>query len=134
VAVLPIIGFVLLWWADQQLIDMRTNMDSTFELSPWWTVLGWLLTMVAAGAMFGLAGGLAGADVSKANVGARFVAGIFPLAIVVHFFSFFALGWPPIRINTVGAFLISQATVVVSCVVVGFLGAGLVAHRVARSG
>jgi hypothetical protein len=126
VAILPIAGFFLLWWADQQLIDMRSDMILMRSLGPWWMVAGWLLTMVAAGVMFGMAAGLAGTPMSKANVGATFVAGLLPLAIVGHYFSFFAFGWSPIGISPVAAFLYSNATAVVSCVVVGWLASGLV--------
>jgi hypothetical protein len=134
VVVLPIIGFGLLWWADQQTIDMQTTMGSTFEFPAWWTVLGWLLTLIAIGVMFGLAAGLAGANSGRANAAAVFVAGIIPLAVVVYYFGVFALRWFPIRINAVLAFLINPATVTVSSVVVGFLGAGLMARLAARSG
>jgi hypothetical protein len=124
--VLPIAGFALLWWADQQLIGMRTDIVSMRSLAPWWTTAGWLLTMVAAGVTFGIAAGLAGTPMSKANVGATFVAGLLPLVVVAHYFSFFVFGWSPIGINPLGAFLFNDAAAVVSCVVVGWLTAGLV--------
>lgn len=128
IVVLPIAGFVLLWWADQQFIDIRNEMISMRSFAPWWTIAGWLLTMVTAGVIFGLAAGLARGPMSKANVGATIVTGLLPLVIVAHYFSFFAFGWSPMGINPLGAFLFSDATVVVSCVVVGWLAAGLFRH------
>jgi hypothetical protein len=125
-AVLPFAGFALLWWADQQFIDLRSGVISMRSLAPWWMVAGWMLTVVAAGVTFGMAAGLAGTPMSKANVGATFVAGLLPLVIVAHYFSFFAFGWSPIGISPVGAFLYNHATVMVSCVVVGWLAPGLV--------
>jgi hypothetical protein len=125
---LPVVGFALLWWAAEQLDAVRMSLGSTFEM-PAWRFVGWLLTLIAAGVVFGLAAGFARAEVSKANVGATVVAGIIPLAIVVYFWAFFSFGW----FSTFGgaiAFLVrNEVTVVVSCIVIGFLGAGLVAHR-----
>ena len=128
IVVLPIAGFFLLWWADQQFIDLRSGVISMRSLAPWWIVAGWMLTMVAAGVSFGMAAGLAGIPMGKANVGATFVAGLLPLVMVAHFFSFFVFGWSPIGIDSLGAFLFSNATAVVSCVVVGWLASGLVSH------
>ena len=87
--------------------------------------------MIAAGVVFGLAAGFARADVSNANMGATVVVGILPLAVVVYFVGWISLGWSPTLLrNEFGLFLVSQVTAVASCLVVGFLGAGLVAHRV----
>ena len=128
----PIIGFVLLWWAAEQMEKARQILGSTFEF-PTWRILGWLVTLVAAGAAFGLAAGFGRAEVSKANVGATVVAGIIPLAAVVYFWTFFSFGWFSTFKSDLALLLRNEMTVVASCIVVGFLGSGLVAHRVARS-
>lgn len=133
VIVLPIIGFVLLWWANEQLTDIRTQFGSTFRFGPWWTVLGWIFTLIAAGAMFGLAVALSGPDRKSPFMGAILVAAIVPVVIVVQFFGFLALGWSPLGTNVFGVFLITPATATVSCVVLGFLAAALIAPRLVRS-
>ena len=54
VGALPVVGLFLLRWADEQFIDIRQAIASTFEVTGW-PLIGWLLTMIAAGVMFGLA-------------------------------------------------------------------------------
>ena len=127
VAVLPIVGFILLWWAHQQTIDLL----SPAYVSPW-TVLSWLLTIVAAGLMFGLAVTFSGTHKGSPHLGTILVAAIVPVAIVVQFFGFVALGWSPWWFNVFGTFLITPATAMVSCVVLGFLAVALVAPRLSR--
>lgn len=130
VAVLPIVGLALLWWADQQLIDIRTTQGATFQRSAWWIILGWLLTMIAAGVMFGVAASLTRTVAGKATLGATLLAGILPLATVVYYFMFFVGGWwSPLRLSSFTAFLVSHAAIAVSCVVIGFLAAGLLPRR-----
>lgn len=131
-AVLPAVGLILLWWADEQFIGIRQAMASTFELSVW-PLVGWLLSMIAAGVMFGLAAGFGRPEGSRASVAATLLAAILPMAIAVHYFTFLGLGWSPIGIRPWSTFLFTQATFAASCVVVGILGTGLVGTRVARS-
>ena len=128
----PIIGFFLLWWAAEQLEEAQRMLGSTFEF-PTWRILGWLFTLVAAGAMFGLAAGSARAEVSGVSVGATVVAGIIPLATVVLFWTHFSFGWFSTFGGDLAFWVRNEVTVVASCIVVGFLGSGLVAHRFARS-
>lgn len=127
--VLPFMGFALLWWADRQATDMRALFGSTFELPDWWIVLGWLLTMIVSGVMFGLAAGAAGARVGRDSTAALVVVGIIPAAIVVYYFSVWAAGWLPLYINDVTAFLITPATVTFSSVAVGLITAALIGGR-----
>lgn len=74
------------------------------------------------------------ANASKANAVATFVAGILPLAFLVYLFGWFEFHWTlPIGYESLAGLLVSTATVQVSCIVVGFLGAGLAANWIARS-
>ena len=127
---LPLVGFVLLWWADQQASDMLIG--STVG-PPKWGVLGWLLTMIAGGFVFGLAAGIAGANPKMASPAALLVLGIIPAAVIIYFTSVFGVGWLTLYINDVTAFLITPATVAVSCVAVGLLAAALIGTRTAPS-
>lgn len=65
--------------------------------------------------------------------GATLVVGILPLALALNYFAFYALGWIATGLDAIAVFMLSYSTVTVSCVVVGFLVAGLFAHRLARS-
>lgn len=106
---------------------------STFQLPPAWRVLGWNLTLIAAGVAFGLATGFARPPASKANIGVTAAVGVLPLTSVVSFLLFFWLEWSPVHLGEFGMLLTDKTTVVASCLVLGVLGAGLIAHRLVRS-
>ena len=93
-----------------------------------------MATLIAAGIVFGLAAAFARAEVSTANATATVVAGLLPLAVAVHFWAIFAFdrlpSFPPGEFRL---FLMSKEAVVGSCLVLGFLMANLLSHRVARS-
>jgi hypothetical protein len=115
---LPIVGLVLLGWAAEQSMNARLILGSTFVF-PTWRILGWLLTLIAAGAVFGLAAGFARAEVSKANVTATLLVGVLPLAVVIRYWTHLSFGWFPTISSDLGIWLSSQATVVACCLVVG---------------
>ncbi len=123
---LPILGLVLLWWASGQLEETLIITGSEFDV-PEWRLLGWLLTLIAAGVMFGLAARFAGADSSKSNVAATVVVGTLPLAIVAYFWTRFSFGWSPPVLKSL-RWLASEETIVASCVIVGFLAGGLISR------
>ncbi len=133
VVVLPLIGFALLWWANRQATDMRRLFGSTFEPPDWWTVLGWLATMIASGVLFGFAAGIAGVNPDRTNTGRLLVIGIIPAAIVVYYFMVWGVRWLPLYLNALTEFLITPATVTVSSVAVGLLTAGIIGSRTAPS-
>ena len=124
-------GVVLLWWAAEQLVAARLIFGSTFEF-PAWRFLGWLVTLIAAGAMFGLAVGASRDRVSTTELRAAFVAGIVPLAAIVGFFTEWLYDWSPP--GTLTILLRSQTTAAASCIIVGFLVASIVTHLASRSG
>ncbi len=128
---LPIVGFFLLWWAAEQLQAARLTTGSTFQFQTW-RVLGWLLTMIAVGAVFGLAAGAARSGRSRANVSATLIAAVLPFATVVYYWTHLSFGWFPTIRNKLFA-LWPAGIIVASCVAVGFLLSGLLAHRLAGS-
>ena len=130
---LPIVGFAFLWWAVEQWEGMGRMSGSTFQLPPTWRVLGWNLTLIAAGVAFGLAAGFARPPASKANTGVTAAVGVLPLTSVVSFLLFFWLEWSPVQLGEFGMLLTDKTTVVASCLVIGVLGAGLIAHRLVHS-
>lgn len=123
------VGLVLLWWAFRQWATMGVGAS---ELASHWRVLGWMATLIAAGISFGLAAAFARADVSTANATATVVAGLLPLAVVVHFWAIFAFDWLPSLFNEFRLFLMSKEAVVGSCFVFGFLVSNLLSYRVGR--
>ena len=125
-----VVGFAVLWWAVEQWHQIREIGGSNFEY-PTWRLLGWLLTLIAVGFMFSLAAGSAREGVYTANVGATVVVGILPLVTVILFWGRLSFLWSPgILRNQFGLFLFDLPTVVASCLIVGFLGAGLLSGRV----
>ena len=122
---LSILGIVVLWWASEQLEEARTISGSTFDI-PEWRILGWLLTLVTAGAVFGIAAGFARDGFHKANVAATLVVGVLPFSVVAYYWIYF-FGWLP------GIRWLSEPTVIASCMVVGFLAGGLVLHWLSPS-
>ena len=124
---LVILGLGLMWLASEQIEEVRKIVGSTFQVQQW-RILGWLLTLIATGAVFGLAARFARADSSESNVMATVVVGVLPLAIVAYNWTSLWYGWFP----TIGAhfpWLRSEPTIVASCIVVGFLAGGVVIHR-----
>lgn len=121
---LPILGLGVLWWASEQLAEARLIMGSTFEFQHW-RVLGWLLTLIAAGAIFGIAAGNTRDRQSEAKPVATLIVGVLPLLVVAYYWTYF-FGWlPTIRWMT-------EPTVIASCTVVGFLLGGLASDRLNR--
>lgn len=115
---LSILGLVILWWASEQLAEVRRVTGSTFEI-PHWRLLGWLLTLIGAGAIFGVAAGFTRGRQSQANVVATAVVGALPVVLVAYYWTYF-FGWlPAIR-------WLTESTVVALCIVVGLLLGGLV--------
>jgi hypothetical protein len=123
----PIVGFLLLWWADTQFETIRRINSSTF-VWPSTRSLGWLLTLIAVGAAFGLAARAARTGSSGAHVGATFVVMILPVFVVFYFWTFLSLGW--FRVLPQNFFWVTnQSTIVMSCAAIGFLLINLIPSR-----
>jgi hypothetical protein len=130
VIVLPVVGLAFLWWAGEQLDDIRSIVGTTFEW-PTWRLLGWLVTVMAVGATFSFAARAAGTGVARAHGLATLVVMALPLAIVLYWWVYLSFGWLPALGDRGWPWsplnIFPTAT---SCVIVGFLVAGLVASRV----
>jgi hypothetical protein len=121
-------GLALLWWAGQQLNDIVFIFRWSFQWSTW-RLLGWVVTVMAVGAVFGFAAHAAGSGVARAHGLATVVVMALPLAFVVYWWGYLSFGWLP----GLGArwFVWSFPTAVaVASAIVGFLLAGLLASRV----
>ena len=130
VIALPVAGLALLWWAGEQLGDIRRILHTTFEWPPW-RLAGWLVTMMAVGAAFSLASRAAATGVARAHGPATLVVVALPLAIVLSWWVHLSFGWLP----ALGSRLLPWSSLdlfppAASCVIVGFLITGLVASRV----
>lgn len=129
VGVLTILGFGLLWWANDQFSEIRILMGSTFEV-PTGPLLLWLVTLIAAGLVFGLAAGR-GVEVDRRAAIAAW--SILPFLIIAWFYSRFSFGVPSFNLpGSLMEFLSSQMTVVASSLILGFYLSALAVERVRR--
>lgn len=130
VVALPVSGVALLRWAGEQLNEIRRIAGMTFEW-PTWRVLGWIVTVMAVGAVFGLAARAAGGGVAKAHAPATFVVMALPLAAVLYWWVYLSFGWLPALGDRGWPWSpMSIAPAGVSSAIVGFLVAGLISSRV----
>ena len=125
-------GLALLWWSAEQLQSAGLVMGSTFEFATW-RFVGWLVTLISAGIMFGLAVRAGRGGVSSNEMRGALVAGIVPLAVIVGFLTEWLFDWTemgtPLKI-----LLRSQTTAAASSIIVGVSAASVVAHLASRSG
>jgi len=127
VGALTITGFGLLWWANDQFAEIRSLIGSTFEV-PVVRLLIWLLTLVAAGLVFGLAAGREVAANSRVAIAAW---SILPFVVLAWFYSRFSFGLPTFNLpGSLMDFLGSQMTVVASGLTLGFYLSALVFNRI----
>lgn len=127
VGALTILGFGLLWWANDQFAEIRRLTGSNFEV-PEGRLLVWLLTLVAAGLVFGLAAGREVAANSRASIAAW---SILPFVILAWFYSRFSFGLPAFNLpRSLLEFLGSQMTVVASSLTLGFFLSALVVNPI----
>ncbi len=122
---LSVVGVGLLWWSSDQLEVARLVSGSTFSF-PMWRILGWLVTLVAAGAVFGFAARTASGKESGLSVQTSVLVGALPLFLVVYFWTFFVVGWLP----TIG--WLTESTVTACCLTVGVLAGGLLSDAIRR--
>lgn len=129
IGALTILGFGLLWWANDQFTEIRSLMGSTFEV-PAGRLLIWLLTLIAAGLVFGLAAGREVAADSRVAIAAW---SILPFVILAWFYSRLSFGLPAFNLpHRLFEFLSSQMTVVASSLTLGFFLSALVVDRISR--
>jgi hypothetical protein len=129
VGVLTIFGFGLLWWANDQFAEIRRVMGSTFEF-PTGRLLFWLLTLIAAGLVFGLAAGREVVANSRVAIAAW---SMLPFVILAWFYSRFSFGLPAFNLpRGLLEFLESQIIVVASGLTLGFYLSALVVNRISR--
>ena len=121
-------GFALLWWTANQTEEIQKIASSTFQY-PRWRMIAALITLIAAGFAFGWAALLARAERSRTDVGLTVLAAAIPLAVIINYVGFFVWGFAGFLHNRIGIFLVTQTTITAACLVVGFLGAGLISRR-----
>ena len=86
--VLLLVGFGLIYWADQQLADIQQVTASLFQF-PIGRMILWLGTLILAGTGFGLALAAAFRRVGKART-AALLWGVIPLAVLAYYTLSFA--------------------------------------------
>ncbi len=132
VGFLTILGFALIWWAGDQFTEIRTTAGAEFRY-PRGALLVYLLTLMAAGLVFGMAA----SQRQTATPSRGAIAGwsMIPLLIIIAFY--WTLGWPPgptLMEGEVLFFVVDRATVVTSCLVFGFFVSRLAATNRPRVG
>lgn len=120
-------GIGLIWWANQQLAEIRLMAARDFSF-PTGRVALWLLTLVVTGVAFGLTVTMARRDSGRGRVPILAVLTLIPLAELVLFVASIAGPLP----FSVPQFLISESTVVISALLLGFLVSGMIGLRKAQ--
>ncbi len=86
----------------------------------------WLGTIVVAGIVFGLAVASARRDSGRGRVEILAVLALIPMAVLIQFIAW-ALGWGTSPMPfTINQFLLSEATVTASALVLGLLLSGMI--------
>jgi hypothetical protein len=130
VGVLTLAGLSLLWWANEQLLEVNRITASEFHF-PKLRLLWWVLTLVLAGLVFGLAATWRSSPVSSSRK-AIAIWSVLPLLMLVWFYSTLAFSWPVLDVSVrLLRFVTSQTTVTAVAVVLGFNLAVLVAPVIA---
>lgn len=113
---------LLVWWAEIQMIDIRTTMGSTFE-PPRLAWLLWSVTLVGAGLVLGLAVA-AGAGWRTRLRPLLASWGLVPLTAIV-LFHFWVGGW----ISSPPRAVLSQSVQTTASLAIGVFVSGLLAPR-----
>lgn len=122
-AALTLAGFGLVWWAIEQFGLIQLIAGSEFRY-PEARFLGWILTLVAAGLVFGLAITRGGRLAVARRAIAVFSA--LPALVLAWAYSAMALGWSPFQPSfELVSVLMSQQMLIVSAVVLGFFVSAL---------
>src|SRR5665811_2265156 len=85
-------GMVLLYLAYVQRGAMRRVWDSTFHM-PTGRFFAWVVTMMIAGFMFGVAAAHRPREQSQQSAVALAIASLMPLAVLLYFYGAITLGW-----------------------------------------
>ena len=121
---LAILATVLLWWANEQLLDNRLIFGSTFQF-PKGRMLLQTGTLVAAGFAFGASVEASHQSPNRFHIGTLAAASLIPLSIVSYFYFGLIFGrFPPLPMSTV-TFLTSELATTSSAVALGFLVAAM---------
>lgn len=125
VGVLTVLGLVLIWWAGEQLTGVLEVAGSEFRF-PRIDLLLYLLTLVAAGVVLGLA---TASETRTAPLRRRAIAGwsLLPLFGVVAFYTTRGFGWPEGPWMNVNVIVVLTNIHVGSALVFGFFVSRLVA-------
>ena len=130
--VLLLVGFGLIYWADQQLADIQQVTASLFQF-PIGRMILWLGTLILAGTGFGLALAAAFRRVGKART-AALLWGVIPLAVLAYYtLSFAGALTRPIPFRWT-RFLFANVTIATSALLVGLFIATWLAPIVLPSG
>ena len=120
-----ITGMGLLWWASQQWLEIRSITSAELAI-PAGRVALWLVTIVMAGIVFGLAVASARRDSGRGRVEILAMLALVPMAVLIQFIAW-ALGWrtSPMPFN-INQFLLSETTIIASALVLGLLLSGMI--------
>lgn len=121
---LLLVGIALTWWADQQFGQIQLMAARDFAI-PTGRVALWLLTMIVAGVAFGLTVAMARRDLERGRVPILAVLALVPLAVLILFIASIAGPLP----FSVHQSLVSQSTVTISALLLGFLVSGMIGLR-----
>lgn len=117
-----VLGCVLVWWANEQWLDITEIAATSFSV-PSARLLLWLLTLIATGVSFGLVVSASQSRRARPRVLVLLVWAVIPFAILFLFWSQIALGW--FQGVSLAGFLYSEITLVAAGIVLGVLIAGM---------
>lgn len=130
---MAVLATVLLWWANEQSLDIQRITGTTFQI-PEGQILLQIGTLVAAGFAFGASVEAGRQSTSRSHIGTLAVASLVPLSIVSYFYLHMVLHLLPSLPLGISRFLWSQLGLTSSAVAVGFFIAGMSAPALRKIG
>ena len=128
---LTLAGTGVLWWAHQQWLTLTTVSFESGQ-APSARLLLWLLTMIAAGFLFGMAASSARSSWERARPAVLLAVSFLPFAVLYYFWTQVTLGWFPTLPGRVADFIYNGSTLPAASLILGFFLSGLVG-RVERA-
>ena len=120
VGAVTLLAFALLWWANDQWLDLTAIAAAAREV-PSARLLLWILTLVATGFGFGLAASAAKAEQARTRIPVLLVFSVLPFAILFFFWTQLALGW--FSGLSLFQFVYNEQTIVASSLALGLFTA-----------
>lgn len=125
VGTFTILGFAMLWFANELWSQVQQITGSTFEM-PSGRLLLWLLNLVVVGISFGLAVESAGSGRRRIRIPVLMAWSVVPLFVLFYFWTQVAIGWTLGVARFLNQFVFSEITLTASEVALGFFIAGMI--------